>query len=165
MRKLLATLALTACTQVPIFDSPQPAIGEFEKAYKSADLVVIGTPQEEALDPFLSLRVTIGAQDVVWNVLVSVDSVLKGSVKSAKYVDYGLPSTVTPSLPFRMSKKDIVIQRASRWKTATFQFGTRQVLFLKRCYNCLRVPSRSSRAQAFATPWFVLAAWPLETSF
>jgi len=119
------------------------------KVIREGDLIVLGTPLDIISDyGFLTPAFQLGAKETWYEVKVAVDSVIKGKIKSAKYVDLGmLPAALTPPQPFgRLAKNEIVVQYPavtfirSRWaNAATLVPGERAVFIFNRCYYCLPI--------------------------
>jgi hypothetical protein len=131
-----------------------PAVGQVPdslliKVIREGDLIVLGTPLDIVSDyGVLTPAFQLGAKETWYQVKVAVDSVIKGKIKSAKYVDLGmLPAALTPPQPFgRLAKNEIVVQYPavtfirSRWaNAATLVPGERAVFIFNRCYYCLPI--------------------------
>ena len=147
---------------LPMATAPDSLIAE---ALRQADLVVLGTPDSFVAEPMIAPSVQIGAADAWWNARLTTDAVVKGKLKHAKRMDYGnLPTWQTPQVPFNLADNQVMIQLGVRWRTAPVVMGERAVYFLKKCYNCVELPHRSS-VSVRASPWFAILTlipdrWP-----
>ena len=113
------------------------------------DLIVLATPVEMASNHgFLTPQFQLGAKETWYDVKLTVDSVLKGKLKSAKRPDLGmLPAVYTPPPSFgKLAPNEIVVQypavtsRASDWAAAApLVPGERAIFIFRRCYYCLPI--------------------------
>jgi hypothetical protein len=121
--------------------------------FKEADLVILGTP--DSLVPEGGAMASLGFGEVAtwWNTRITVDSVAKGKLGRAKYMDYGdLPQWLSPPRPFKLAKNQIMVQQANVWTTAPLVVGYPGVFFLKKCYNCVTLPRRT-QYPIRVSPW------------
>jgi len=118
------------------------------RAIKRAELIVLATPVElVSQHGFLTPQFQLGAKETWYDVKLSVDSVLKGKLKRAKRPDLGaLPAALTPPVPFRLAKNEIVVQYPavtasnSNWAAAPPLVPGEQAVFIfRRCYYCLPI--------------------------
>jgi hypothetical protein len=119
------------------------------RAIKRAELVVLATPVAlESQHGFLTPQFQLGAKETWYDVKLSVDSVLKGKLRRAKYPDLGgLPAALTPPPPFgRLRQNEIIVQmpvvtsRRSDWAAAApLVPGERAIFIFRRCYYCLPI--------------------------
>ena len=164
----LLLLALLACAPAGFAVDPWvvPAPGEIPdsmiaRAWRTSHLIVLGTALEERPDQVMALRLAIGSRALWWNVRLKVSHVYRGNRSPARYIDYGpLGPALTPPLPWRLGRDEIVVQRADRWRTAPIELGRPLLYFFRRCYNCAEIPTRMSRGRAFATPWVAALTLP-----
>jgi len=162
MRVLIGLLLLLLFGCGPMLPRIEPGEDPLLIGFAEADLVVLGTPDSLLPEALLAPSQQWGSRDVWWNLRVTVDSIAKGSLNHARRVDYGLlPVWLTPPRPFRLARNQIVIQLAARWQTADLVVGQRQLLFLKRCWDCVELPSRTAQ-RFYASPWFAILALPPE---
>jgi hypothetical protein len=125
---------------------------------READLVILGTPDSMESEAVMAPSTQFGFQVAWWDARIAVDSVIKGKLSHAKRVDYGdLPMYMTPQLPFKLNKHQIVVQVSTQWQTAPIVVGQRAVYFLKKCYRCVTLPSRM-QYNITASPWFAILA-------
>jgi hypothetical protein len=147
---------------LPLATAPDSLIAE---GLRQADLVILGTPDSLVPEPMIAPSVQVGAPDAWWNARLTAEAVAKGKLRHAKRMDYGdLPTWQTPQLPFNLADNQVMIQLGVRWRTAPVVVGERAVYFLKKCYNCVELPHRSSLTLR-ASPWFAILAlipdrWP-----
>jgi hypothetical protein len=119
------------------------------EAIRRADLIVLATPVEMVSNHgFITPRFQLGAKETWYDVKLTVDSVLKGKLKSAKRPDYGgMPALFTPPPPFgRLQANEIVVQypavtsSQSDWAAAVPLVPGEQAIFIfRRCYYCLPI--------------------------
>ena len=119
------------------------------EAIRHGDLIVLATPVEMASNHgFLTPQFQLGAKETWYDVKLTVDSVLKGKLKSAKRPDLGmLPALFTPPPAFgELAPNEIVVQypavtsRASDWAAAApLVPGERAIFIFRRCYYCLPI--------------------------
>jgi hypothetical protein len=120
---------------------------------EAADLVVLATPDSMEADNAMTADLTIGFKPSWWNIRLTVDSVARGKLRWAKRVDYGeLPAYATPP-SWHLAGNQILVQVSTGWQTAPVNLGTKAVYFLKKCYNCVALPTHT-QARYFASPWF-----------
>lgn len=161
-------LASAACGHtIPLTrGDPSPRALSFEETPESlvvagmraADLVVLAVPDTMVGEGILAYGVQWGFREAWWNVRLTVDSVAKGKLGRAKFMDYGtLPSYLIPARPFRLANNQIVVQHSNRWRTAALNLGARAVYFLKKCYNCVELPGRT-QYRVYGHPWFAVLA-------
>lgn len=133
------------------------------KMYKLSNLVVLGTPDTTMDDVFMTAKFQLGFRQVWRDIRISVDSVLKGNPSHANYIDYGIGPVYTPPIqPFKMKSKDIIIQESNSWITAPVELYRKSIFFVRKCYNCVNVPARYSRATVLASPNMVILTLPEE---
>ena len=133
---------------------PGPATGPLpdsvlRDAIRHGDLIVLATPVEMASNHgFITPQFQLGAKETWYDVKLTVDSVLKGKLKSAKRPDLGmLPAMFTPPPAFgTLAPNEIVVQypavtsRASDWAAAApLVPGERAIFIFRRCYYCLPI--------------------------
>jgi hypothetical protein len=119
------------------------------EAIRRGDLIVLATPKEMVSNHgFITPRFQLGAKETWYDVKLTVDSVLKGKLKSAKRPDYGgMPALFIPPPPFgRLEANEIVVQypavtsSQSDWAAAVSLVpGERAIFIFRRCYYCLPI--------------------------
>jgi hypothetical protein len=119
------------------------------EAIRQGDLIVLATPVEMVSNHgFITPHFQLGAKETWYDVKLTVDSVLKGKLKSAKRPDYGLmPALFTPPPSFgRLEANEIVVQypavtsTLSDWAAAVpLVPGERAIFIFRRCYYCLPI--------------------------
>ena len=118
-------------------------------AVRHGDLIVLATPVEmKSNHGFITPQFQLGAKETWYDVKLTVDSVLKGKLKSAKRPDYGgMPALFTPPPSFgRLEANEIVVQypavtsTQSDWAAAVpMVTGERAIFIFRRCYYCLPI--------------------------
>jgi hypothetical protein len=119
------------------------------EAIRRGDLIVLATPVDMVSNHgFITPHFQLGAKETWYDVKLTVDSVLKGKLKSAKRPDYGgMPALFVPPPPFgRLETNEIVVQypavtsRQSGWAAAVSMVpGERAIFIFRRCYYCLPI--------------------------
>jgi hypothetical protein len=119
------------------------------EAIRHGDLIVLATPVEMVSNHgFITPHFQLGAKETWYDVKLTVDSVLKGKLKSAKRPDYGgMPALFTPPPSFgRLETNEIVVQYPavtsiqSDWAAAVpLVPGERAIFIFRRCYYCLPI--------------------------
>jgi hypothetical protein len=119
------------------------------EAIRRGDLIVVATPVEMVSNHgFITPHFQLGAKETWYDVKLTVDSVLKGKLKSAKRPDYGgMPALFIPPPPFgRLEANEIVVQypavtsSQSDWAAAVSLVpGERAIFIFRRCYYCLPI--------------------------
>jgi hypothetical protein len=159
--ELVSLWSLASCTTfqqalapAQPFSADMPAAEQIpdsvlRRALRRGELVVVATPQKLASQHgFLTPQFQLGAKETWYDVKLTVDSVLKGKLKSAKRPDYGgMPALFTPPPPFgRLQANEIVVQypavtsSRSDWAAAVpLVPGERAIFIFRRCYYCLPI--------------------------
>jgi hypothetical protein len=119
------------------------------EAIKRGDLVVLATPVAMVSSHgFYTPRFQLGAKETWYDVKLTVDSVLKGKLKSAKRPDYGgMPALFVPPPSFtKLGPNEIVVQypavtsTQSDWAAAApLVEGEKAIFIFRRCYYCLPI--------------------------
>lgn len=124
------------------------------EAIKASDMIVLGMPDTMTPELLMEPSMDIGSSQAWQNIRISVDSLLKGKLSHAKYMDYGiLPVWRVPPRPFKLTKNQIMVQTSNKWNTSPITVGTKAVFFLKKCWDCVELPASTSN-RTFASPWF-----------
>jgi hypothetical protein len=119
------------------------------EAIRHGDLIVLATPVDMVSNHgFITPHFQLGAKETWYDVKLTVDSVLKGKLKSAKRPDYGgMPALFVPPPSFgKLEANEIVVQypavtsTQSDWAGAVSMVpGERAIFIFRRCYYCLPI--------------------------
>ena len=162
MRKALLALLLLGCGHfvrqvAPALPYATASDSLIAAGLEYADLVVLGTPDSMVAEGGAMSGLAFH-RDYWWNVRITVDSVVKGKLGRAKFMDYdNLPQWMAPPRPFNLAKNQIIVQQGTGAVTAPMIVGVRSVLFLKKCFRCVELPGRTNHRQT-ASPWFAVLA-------
>ncbi len=143
-----------------------PAVGEIpdaqlERIIADGDLVVLGRVADRENETGLfTPTFQVGAKETWYSVKVEVDSVARGKLGRAKRVDLGfMPAVLDDGRRFgKLRDNEIVVQypemssSRTRWASAPLLVvGERAVFIFKKCYYCVPLRGKPSRAGPYYT--------------